>query len=105
MTDWVGSGSVFDDGGAFPKSCCVSMTLLPCNLNISDPDNIHSMGCLQTLTDFISEQLLIVAAIAITFVIGEVYYTVPYACSQLVSSHFTDCGGLDGILSGLLHRL
>lgn len=79
VSDWVDSGGVFENNGAFPESCCMSTTL-QCNLNISDPDNIHSMGCLQTLTDFISEQLLIVAAIAITFVIGEIVVVLMAFC-------------------------
>lgn len=45
-----------------------------CNINTTNFDTVYEDGCVEAVTELIGEQLLIVAAIAIAFVIGEVNY-------------------------------
>ena len=41
--------------------------------NIINETIVHEDGCIEAVTDFTREQLLVVAAIAIAFVVGEVW--------------------------------
>lgn len=70
MSDWLNSGANFD-GGEFPSSCCISVPRT-CNMNTTTPTDVHMDGCIVTVENFIRNQLLIVASIAIAFILGEV---------------------------------
>ena len=71
--DWINNSTGdFGTDLAFPSSCCVDQEVVCNRNNATDPNTIHSSGCIDAVTEFISEQLLVVAAIAIAFVIGEV---------------------------------
>ena len=71
VSDWLSANITFADGGNFPSSCCV--TIAPsCNNGTLDVEDVHPAGCQTAVVDFLSNQLVIVAAIGIAFVIGEV---------------------------------
>ena len=78
VEDWRNSTGDFD-GALFPDSCC----LVPmCNtFNATNDDDVRSEGCRDAVVDFLDEQLLIVAVLAITFIVGEVRVAVN-RCSQ-----------------------
>ena len=74
MNDWLNSTGEFGEG-AFPQSCCIPAadgTVPECHINSTTTDTIYSEGCINAVTEFVREQLLIVAAIGIAFVVGEV---------------------------------
>lgn len=79
VEDWIESTGVFQNDGVFPVSCCITQSS-QCNTNATDSTNIHANGCIQELTDFVREQLLIVASIAIAFVVGEIVVVLMAIC-------------------------
>ena len=75
--DWINNSTGdFGEDALFPLSCCVPAangTVPSCNMaNATSTENVYSSGCIMELTDFVREQLLIVAAIGIAFVVAEV---------------------------------
>ncbi len=54
----------------FPASCCIS-TVPTCNNNTVISD-IRVNGCQTAVVNFLSDQLVVVAAVGIAFIIGEV---------------------------------
>ena len=64
--DWANSTGVFGEGLLFPNSCCDP----PCDT--SNNTMVFTNGCIDSVTTFLQDQLLIVASIGIAFVVGEV---------------------------------
>ena len=64
VTDWLNANNsnIF----TFPQSCCDPSP--PCT-SIND---VHQVGCEEQVTIFVRDQLLIIAAIGIAFIVGEV---------------------------------
>jgi hypothetical protein len=77
-TDWADDPNV----NSYPASCCsndpvvnASSNLPPCSLT-----NVYQDGCEDALTTFIRDNLLVVASVAITFVVAEVIVVLMAIC-------------------------
>jgi hypothetical protein len=77
FTDW-NLNFMFEN--SWPASCCEPGTAVP----LADPPcnqtDVFNEGCEEALTDFIQENLLIVATVAITFVVAEVIVVLMAIC-------------------------
>ena len=69
MTDWIAlNGTIpgLDPSRPFPDSCCEDVD------NCVDEDDAYDEGCEDALTEFLEDNLLVLAAIGISFIVGEV---------------------------------
>ena len=75
MDDWIfNSTGNFGPDALFPISCCVPEaddTVPMCNIPGAN-STAFEPGCLDAVSDFIQEQLLIVASLGIAFIVAEV---------------------------------
>jgi len=71
VSDWLSANISFAGGVNFPATCCMS-TAPTCNNGTLDVTNTRAAGCRTAVVDFLSNQLVIVAAIGIAFILGEV---------------------------------
>jgi hypothetical protein len=71
VTDWIFSNNSRID--TFPQSCCDPDP--PCDIT-----GVYTDGCEQQVTLFVREQLLIIAAIGIAFIVGEIIVVLMAFC-------------------------
>ncbi|XP_072032679.1 CD63 antigen-like [Amphiura filiformis] len=84
-TDWFATGSYVDavcpdTASCVPESCCKDKT--SCNYMIvpSNPTDIYTKGCNEKLSDLITDNIAIIAAIAIVIAVIEVFGIVCACC-------------------------
>ena len=80
VSDWIDIPGILQQGLVYPMSCCINITNINCGEIEGLNTNSFTQGCEDAITDIISSNLIVIAAIAISFLVGQILVILMTIC-------------------------